>query len=443
MGVVRPISAEDVATLVQELEPAGVAVHDAEPVDADTIDAIARARHSPRHWPAWLRTEYETEVAGRVIRDQHFLFLLGLLVCLATILIDAVVNPAMIEEGAILRVLAVAPITLLGLVAGAREWKTLTAFCVGASPIAFAVVIVHLSLHLPAETAARYLTAPALLLGFANLALPYSLRGLVVFDIAFIAATLVTGIASHPVDPLHHLDFVILELIIALGTIQLARRFEQLRQHNFLLTMRARTTSSELLQANRQLRDLSNRDALTGLANRRFFNRLFDEMVEERHCANMFGSQQDCRIAILMIDIDHFKSFNDTHGHQAGDEALRIVGHELASILECADGIAARYGGEEFIAAVCETGDDEVSRIAEDIRERIATRLVPVGRSGRSVITASIGVALTQLDATPQREDLIRVADEALYNAKRDGRNQVRVIPVERPDTEPDMAVHI
>jgi len=403
-------------------------------IDPERIDAIIKNSQLDINWPWQIRALYDQEVVERLSREEHFLFLLGLLVCLATILVDMAVYPEMVQEGAILRVLAVAPITLIGLIAGARKWTSIASFCVGASPIAFAVVIVHLSMHLPPESAARYLAAASLLLGFANIVLPYSLRGLVIFDLAYITAAFATNVWSGSGDPTHNLDFLMQLAIIALATVPVAHRFERLRQHNFLLNLRARITSSELLEANERLRALSERDPLTGLANRRCFKREFDELLEKCECDGTTDAKPHRRIALMMIDLDHFKAFNDTHGHQAGDECLRMVGRELAQLLDHVDGIAARYGGEEFIAAVCEETLGDVGRVAEDIRHRISTLLVPVGASGRSLVTTSIGIALAPIAGDICRDDLIKTADAALYKAKRAGRNRVKAIEIESPD---------
>ena len=120
-----------------------------EGITAQGVEDIGNSRAPLRDWPSKVRDLYSEEVVRRVYREEHFLFLLGLFVCISTIIIDLVVNPAMALEGALLRVLAVVPVTALGLVAGARRWSEVLAFCVGASPIAFIAVVVHLALHLP------------------------------------------------------------------------------------------------------------------------------------------------------------------------------------------------------------------------------------------------------------------------------------------------------
>ena len=113
-------------------------------IDAGSVDEIERARAPLRHWPDALARLYREEVVERLYREEYFLFLLGLLVGISTVVIDLLVHPAMAREGIVLRVLAIAPVTFIGLVAGARGWTQTLAFCVGAAPIAFTAVIVHL-----------------------------------------------------------------------------------------------------------------------------------------------------------------------------------------------------------------------------------------------------------------------------------------------------------
>jgi diguanylate cyclase (GGDEF)-like protein len=129
-----------------------------------------------------------------------------------------------------------------------------------------------------------------------------------------------------------------------------------------------------------------------------------------------------------MIDLDHFKRLNDTHGHQAGDEALRLVGALLRTQLRAQDSVA-RYGGEEFAVLLPETECAPAALVAERIREAIAqTRLSFHGKD--IAITASVGVAGIPSGSIAQPSDLVGAADAALYSAKHQGRNRVACAPV-------------
>jgi diguanylate cyclase (GGDEF)-like protein len=167
------------------------------------------------------------------------------------------------------------------------------------------------------------------------------------------------------------------------------------------------------------LRGQANTDARTGLTN----NRSFDETAE-RILANR-GTRDP--VSFLMLDLDHFKDFNDRFGHPAGDEALRAFAHLLTSCIRDED-VAARYGGEEFAVCLPGTNAAAAAAVAERIRERTETTIIPLspGQTGR--ITVSIGIATAPGDGM-QLLSLLKAADEALYRAKLAGRN--RVVPRE------------
>jgi diguanylate cyclase (GGDEF)-like protein len=161
----------------------------------------------------------------------------------------------------------------------------------------------------------------------------------------------------------------------------------------------------------------ANTDARTGLAN----SRAFDLVVEEGLAARAPNEAA----SVLMIDIDHFKDFNDRPGHPAGDEALRSFGAVLRSCLREGD-VAARYGGEEFAVFLRGAGHDAAIglMVAERIRSRTESTVIPLGPGITDRITVSIGIAAAP-DEGVDRATLLRIADEALYRAKEAGRNRV------------------
>ena len=162
-----------------------------------------------------------------------------------------------------------------------------------------------------------------------------------------------------------------------------------------------------------EFEQLSVTDALTGLLNRRY---LEERLTEEIKRSNRHGYQ----MSFMMIDVDNFKSYNDTFTHPEGDKALQIVGQCLRESLRGAD-VAARYGGEEFSILLPQTNLEEARIIAERIREKIATTAFP-----NRQVTASIGIASISFDVSTA-EEIISAADKALFEAKRKGRNNVQV----------------
>jgi diguanylate cyclase (GGDEF)-like protein len=158
-------------------------------------------------------------------------------------------------------------------------------------------------------------------------------------------------------------------------------------------------------------------DELTGLANNRA---LREWLAREAARAQRFGHD----LSLLMLDIDDFKQVNDTYGHLQGDAVLRMVGQVLESEARAVDQ-PARYGGEEFVVALPETDTEGAAGLAERIRSRLAAEQVPrVDGEGPIGVTASIGVASIPATARDVRE-LIAVADAALYEAKRAGKDRV------------------
>lgn len=157
-------------------------------------------------------------------------------------------------------------------------------------------------------------------------------------------------------------------------------------------------------------------DGLTGLYNHREFQRRLDEEVNRCRRYNRI-------FAFLMLDIDHFKSFNDTYGHRVGDAVLKIVGSIIKAETRNVD-YAARYGGEEFTVILPETDIDGGYLVAERIRTRIFEHPFTSPKGEKALMTISIGVASFPLDAK-NREDIIVAADQALYFAKESGRNYV------------------
>jgi two-component system, cell cycle response regulator len=157
-------------------------------------------------------------------------------------------------------------------------------------------------------------------------------------------------------------------------------------------------------------------DGLTGLRSRRFFEQsLHAEVARAARTGNEVG--------LLLLDLDHFKSVNDTHGHNGGDRVLVEMAHRLTAVIRPGD-LAARYGGEEFVVLLPGAGPEAAAEIAERIRRVVATAPIAVGADRVHHVTVSIGVAaLPSVGTDP--EELVLAADRALYAAKNAGRNRV------------------
>lgn len=179
-----------------------------------------------------------------------------------------------------------------------------------------------------------------------------------------------------------------------------------------------RRSQQELMEINQELQRLTNVDGLTSLSNRRY---LSESLTSEWTHAMRTQSP----ISAMMIDIDHFKLFNDSYGHLAGDEALRQVAEVVKAVCRRNTDIAARYGGEEFIAVLPGMTEAEVSVLAASLVGQVAALNIPHSQStSHDSVTISVGAATVIPQRGEQAALLIKAADEALYAAKRAGRNQ-------------------
>jgi diguanylate cyclase (GGDEF)-like protein len=199
----------------------------------------------------------------------------------------------------------------------------------------------------------------------------------------------------------------------------LSEQTKKLDETNVLLAERSR----ELDEANRRLEMLSTVDSLTEVANRRQFDHVLD--AEWRRCA-----RTGLPLALLMVDIDHFKPFNDGYGHVAGDACLKKVAGLIRRLVQRAGELVARYGGEEFAVLLPGSDAPHARELAESIRLEVELLAIPHTYSKVApVVTVSTGVAalIPIYGSTPG--ELIAGADRALYHAKQNGRNRVALTP--------------
>jgi diguanylate cyclase (GGDEF)-like protein/PAS domain S-box-containing protein len=173
----------------------------------------------------------------------------------------------------------------------------------------------------------------------------------------------------------------------------------------------------ERLELEARLQRLSRQDGLTGLYNRRFFDR---QLGGEWRRLRRLGAP----LALLMLDVDHFKAFNDRLGHQAGDDALRRVAQALQQSLRREGDVACRYGGEEFAIILANTAEEGALHVAERVMARIAELAIEHPASPEGRLTLSIGIAVSDPAREDQPDSLVSHSDAALYRAKHEGRNR-------------------
>ena len=193
----------------------------------------------------------------------------------------------------------------------------------------------------------------------------------------------------------------------------------EVTQANEALEETVKRRTAELQEANSQLESLSTTDSLTGLANRR----RFDSYWEQEWCR---AQRQATPLAVIMLDVDHFKLYNDHYGHQQGDRCLQRVAEVLRASVRRAGELAARYGGEEFVVVLPGASGEQAAETAQLILKALRAEQLPHASSpDGSVVTVSLGVASGIPDESASREHLLKAADVALYEAKSLSRNCV------------------
>jgi two-component system, chemotaxis family, response regulator WspR len=187
---------------------------------------------------------------------------------------------------------------------------------------------------------------------------------------------------------------------------------------------RLRESQEQLERANEELQKLAALDGLTGIANRR----RFDDTIRAEWQRALRNKKP---LSLLMCDVDKFKVYNDGLGHQAGDHCLKKVAAALTACLKRPADLAARYGGEEFALLLPDTGIDGAAQLAESCRAQVERMALEYPGEGASVVTLSLGVASMVPTNHNKLEDLIAIADKALFAAKDGGRNRVSVAPMD------------
>lgn len=201
--------------------------------------------------------------------------------------------------------------------------------------------------------------------------------------------------------------------------IQNARRSEKLQEE----IKQKEQAQLELQQLNAELASLSSRDGLTNVANRRYF----DECLQQ---AWYIGQRQQMNVSLLMIDVDHLKEYNDYYGHLAGDDVIKQIAQALERGVRRSTDLVARYGGDEFVVLLYDTAQTGAQHVADKLHASVAACgiLLPETSSSKQV-TVSIGIATMMPDNDTQPSELIARSDLALYQAKQDGRNCIRIAP--------------
>ncbi len=209
-------------------------------------------------------------------------------------------------------------------------------------------------------------------------------------------------------------------LVFAISTYLMARKLNVLMTNTMRLQLENASLSNELIKTNYELKALSSTDVLSGIANRRAFEKEFEKMLAQ-------GRRDEQCMSLLMMDIDHFKKINDTYGHLAGDKIIQWVAQALKRELKRPSDMVARYGGEEFIVMLPGTDVDGAVKVADAMRAAVQSLDISEAVNDGISITLSAGVTCRNSQSAETLQEFVRWADQALYAAKHAGRNCTKV----------------
>ncbi len=237
-------------------------------------------------------------------------------------------------------------------------------------------------------------------------------------DMALLRQSFAVGASDYITKPIHRVEFLARVDSACRLKVEMDRRKE--RERELLeVKMGLQRANQELARANQELERLSRADALTGIANRRLFDEIFEREWDR-------ARRNQSALSLALVDIDEFKLYNDTYGHQRGDACLRAVAQALDSQVRRSSDLVARYGGEEFAAILPGVGEKEALDMAWSLNRLVADQRIEHESSRVSdLVTVSVGIATTIPSSEQTPTNLIAQADEALYRSKATGKNRV------------------
>ena len=392
------------------------------PQVTDEIDQCLAQPWYRVSFPALLERRFE--LASSSMRCSHARFGLTLMAAIHLVLLmpDWLQGQQMFRLGLLLRIGICIPLLVM---AAVRLQPRMVPWKQGLIVMAPAMLtficdqwLARQSLPIQSE---RYLMGTAMGMVIGNVLVPLRIKDTLIFNavnLTFYNAGL-SGLLG-PVPTPFPLQLQVVMSMLVVVSVGVRWRNEVQERHTFLLTERDRLHTQQLAWANRQLTELSYTDSLTSLPNRRFFDAALRRLWKD---ACMSGRP----LSVLMIDLDYFKPYNDTLGHDAGDKCLRRVAQAMQFTIRMDKDLLARYGGEEFIAIIPGAAPLEATRIAERIRLAVEELQIPhPSAAGSEFVSVCIGLATaTNASGISGLDAFLRAADFALYDAKSNGRNCV------------------
>ncbi len=387
-------------------------------VQLDTLRQLLNNSGRRLRFPPPLEEEFQADYSQRYRKHMQLSGLFGLIAILSCGLIDPFWMPEVAQQLWLIRVFIAIPIlAILALSTthlGDRYLQPIIALCA----CIFVAGLVALSLT-AIEPFKHYFSSAITMVMLVVFVLSRLQFYWGVLAAAIMLATLNVGFigfsdASFKLLTINNFVFFASAVASLTGTFLVERGLRQ----NYLQSRLLSFEKHGLEEANLRLQYLTAIDGLTQLANRRSLDMTLTTEWQR-------AQRKQEPLAILMIDVDHFKLFNDHYGHQAGDECLKEVAAALKDFARRPGDLAARYGGEEFVIVLTGANARQANLVGEKVRDKILQLAIPHQHSSHGTVTASIGVASTIPDGKSGPEALVLEADRALYRAKKTGRNRV------------------
>ncbi len=376
------------------------------------IDAFIAARHKGLTFPDWLERQFEHDTRRR--RAQRLRAAIPTIVIIYNLFLipDWMLVGDKIAIAIFLHFAVVTPwILLTGWLTKDDSSKFLREGLAASIPVAIVLQILVSFVLTSSSDADHYQYFVLLVVLFTNTVQRLPFRYAVVVSSIIIAChSLAIAVSGHMALPV---------ALVAIGTLAVAAYLTLVS--NYYLERDARRAYLHALRdrlQHNEVVEVSRRDSLTDLANRRYLDSRLAELWQK-------DDDDVSPVAVIMLDIDHFKLFNDRYGHVSGDACLKRVAACVSAELRNVDDLGARFGGEEILVVLPQTDVLRATRIAERIRRSIEALAIPhEGLGPTRIVTASCGAAAAPT-STISALELIAAADAALYAAKRNGRNQV------------------
>ncbi|MEX0954023.1 MAG: GGDEF domain-containing protein [Rhizobiaceae bacterium] len=381
-----------------------------------TINAELERPYSQLGLTPQFENEFRAKTAPDRLRVIRGWFWVAIAVNVATLALDPIADVFL--YGLIARLGFVVPVYLVALALLDRGPKWLRAAAATVPSVVFVAASGFLAEVAPAEHSDRYIMMAGVVILFVNITTPMHFRDALAMTLASIG-TLIAWSLIYSSVTIEHLPLMTFTAVAGVVSLVIRYRTEWVARVMFLHGLRDDLKSARLIAMTKALGKLAETDPMTGLFNRRHLVQTLQEKWQEAREHNDW-------LGILMIDIDKFKDFNDTAGHDEGDRCLIAIAGELERQVSHAKQYLARYGGEEFMAVVSHLEPEPLMAEAETLRRSIEQMNLPhPGLGPGAHVTVSIGAA--SMIPTPHGsvDDLMIAADKALYAAKSAGRNRV------------------